>query len=63
MDKMRLCVSNKFPCISYHHSEYEELRNWQILDQNISDRDISVNINNKAISTESMNVAHRLETG
>ena len=39
------------------------ISNWQIPDQSTSNRDVSVNSNNKANSTESMNVAPSLETG
>ena len=61
MDKIQRCVSNTFPCISYPHSGYKELRNWQISDQSTSERDVFVNSNNEAISSESMNVARSLE--
>ena len=63
MDKIRCCVSNTFPRISYLCSKCEELRNWQIPEKNTSDRELYVNSNNDSISTESMNVALSLENG
>ena len=61
--KLRQCVNNSHPHIARPHSQYDKLRNWQIPDESIIDRDIAVNSNNEAISTESMNVARSLETG
>ena len=57
MGTIRRYITNTFPRISYPHSEYEEIRNRQILDQSTRDIDVSVDSNNKAISAESMNVA------
>ena len=63
MGTIRHYVTNTFPRINYSHSEYEKLRNWQISDQSTSDIDVSINSSDEAISTESTNPAHSLETG
>ena len=63
MDKIGRYVSDTFSRISYPHSEYEELRNCQIPDQNTRDSEVSVNSNNGSITTESIHVAHSLKTG
>ena len=39
------------------------IKNWQIPDLNTCDSEVSFNINNDSITTESMNVVHSLETG
>ena len=62
MENTQLCITNPNTVIFYPHSEYEDLRNWQIPNQSTSDRNVSVNSNNEAISTESMNPVHILET-
>ena len=62
MDEILRCVSNTFPRISYHHSDYEELRNFQIPDQNTNDSEVSVSSNNGSISTEPINIVRSLET-
>ena len=62
-DKLRQCVNNPYRYIARPHSQYDKLRNWKIPDERLIDRYISVNINNEAISTESMNASLSLETG
>ena len=45
----------------YPHSDYEALRNWQILDQNTNDSEVSFSSNNSSITIESMDEARSLE--
>ena len=62
-DDIQRYIIYTFPCISYPHSDYEELRNWKISDLNTSDSEVSFNSNNGYITTESLNLSRSLKTG